>query len=299
MNKVNISQLEQIDDFRWRIPKGVVPNMNTEGLIYASKKILDNVGDDLSLSQTANVATLPGIIGKSMAMPDIHQGYGFAIGGVAAFDVEKGIVSPGGVGFDINCGVRMLKTNKKADEVRKILDQIAYRLFRNIPSGLGSEGRTKISIEEVDKVLTGGAEWAIKNGFGTEEDLKFTESGGKLGGVDVTKISFQAKKRGKSQLGSLGSGNHFLEIQEVTEVFEGNEAPFDFQKGDLVIMIHTGSRGLGHQVASDYIKVMKHALEKYNIYVPDMELCSAPLKSQEAKDYLSAMNGAANFAWAN
>lgn len=299
MQRITINQLQKIDDYRWCIPRGVIPNMNTEGLVYASKKILDIIGDDLSLTQTANVATLPGIVGRSLAMPDIHQGYGFAIGGVAAFDWDKGVVSPGGVGFDINCGVRMLKSNKKAEELKDKLESIAERLFRNIPSGLGSEGRVKISVGEVDDVLTEGTQWAVKKGYGIAEDLKFIESDGCLSGVNPAKVSEQAKKRGKSQLGSLGSGNHFLEIQEVVETFEGNIPPFHFEKGDAVFMIHTGSRGLGHQVATDYIRIMKHALEKYNIYVPDWELCAAPISSAEAQDYLSAMNGAANFAWAN
>lgn len=300
MNKVDISQLEQINDYRWRIPIGVVPNMNTEGLVYATENILKVIGDDLSLTQTANVATLRGIVGKSIAMPDIHQGYGFAIGGVAAFDLNKGIVSPGGVGFDINCGVRLLKTNLTIEEFDKVpREYIANKLFKYIPSGLGSKGVTRITLNEIDDVLLNGAEWAVKNGYGIMDDLKFIESGGKLSGVDPSKVSDSAKKRGISQLGSLGSGNHFLEIQEVVETFEGNESPLNFKKGDIVFLIHTGSRGLGHQVATDYIRIMKHALEKYNIYVPDLELCCAPITSTEAQDYLSAMAGAANFAWAN
>jgi len=299
MERVTLKQLEQIDEFRWRIPKGAIPKMNVECIVYASKKILDVIGEDLSLTQTANVATLPGIVDKSIAMPDIHQGYGFAIGGVAAFDWEKGIVSPGGVGFDINCGVRMLKTNKRIEDVKDKLEDMAYRLFRNIPSGLGSKGRTRITMEEIDQVLKDGAKWAVDSGYGKEQDLKFIESKGRLENADPSKVSEQAKKRGISQLGSLGSGNHFLEIQEIVETFDGNKPPFGFKVGDIVFLIHTGSRGLGHQVATDYIRIMKHALEKYNIYVPDLELCSAPISSKEAQDYLSAMAAAANFAWAN
>jgi len=300
MNKVDVSQLERIDNYRWRIPKGVVPHMNAEGLVYATENILKVIGDDLSLTQTANVATLPGIVGKSIAMPDIHQGYGFAIGGVAAFDLEKGVVSPGGVGFDINCGVRLLKTNLTIEELDKVpREYIANKLFKYIPAGLGSEGVTRVDIAQIDEVLKNGAEWAIKNGYGIDEDLKFIESGGKLENADPSKVSPSAKKRGKSQLGSLGSGNHFIEVQEVVETFEGNEAPLNFKKGDIVILIHTGSRGLGHQVATDYIRIMKHALEKYQIQIPDLELCCAPISSPEAQDYLSAMACAANFAWAN
>jgi len=298
--RITIDQLKKIDDFRWEIPKGAISGMKVSVLIFASRDILEDVKDDLSFEQIANVATLPGIVGRAMAMPDIHQGYGFPIGGVAAFDAKEGIISPGGVGFDINCGVRLLATGLPLEVVRPRLNDLADALFREIPSGLGSRGQIKLSEKELEGLLKKGARWAVESGYGKEEDLKYLESSGELGVADPSKVSEKAKSRGFAQVGSLGSGNHFIEVQEVEEVFDQVTAEaFGIKKGEVVVLIHTGSRGLGHQVCTDYVNIMRRAMRKYNIVVPDIELACAPISSDEGQDYLRAMSAAANFAWGN
>ena len=297
---ITIDQLIKIDDYRWLIPKGTIAGMRTDALIFATKEIIGGIKDDLSLDQVANITLLPGIVGRAMAMPDIHQGYGFPIGGVAAFDAKQGIISPGGVGFDINCGVRLLATNLFKKDIGPKLEEVVAALFLEIPSGLGSKGQLKLTREELDGLLKKGARWAVEAGYGEISDLDYMESKGEIKFADSEKVSGKAKLRGLAQQGSLGSGNHFLEIQEVAEIFDDDLAKaFEIEKGKIVIMIHTGSRGLGHQVCTDYVNIMRHAMKKYDITVPDLELSCAPVNSEEGKDYLAAMSAAANFAWGN
>ncbi len=293
--------LRKLDDYRWELDKSYKPGMRVPGLIYADEHMLDLVGEEQAPEQVANVAFLPGIVGRSLAMPDIHWGYGFPIGGVAATRVEDGVISPGGVGFDINCGVRLLLTNLEEGEVRSRIKEILARLFENIPSGVGSEGRIRLKEREIDEVLVKGARWAVEKGFGWEEDLELTEENGCLKGADPDKVSQKAKKRGVPQLGTLGSGNHFLEIQVVREIYEPEIAKvFGVEKiGQIVVLIHTGSRGFGYQVCDDYLRVMGEAVRKYGIELPDRQLACAPVKSPEGQAYLAAMACAANYAWAN
>ncbi|MFQ3574425.1 MAG: RtcB family protein [Thermodesulfovibrionales bacterium] len=292
-------RIKRIDPFRLEVPQDYKPGMNTSGIIYVDEQLEADLEKE-SIEQVANVATLPGIVGNSIAMSDIHTGYGFPIGGVAAFDVDEGIISPGGVGYDINCGIRLLKTPLLRNDIKDYLEDLVVRLYNEIPSGVGSKGRLKLSQKDHEKVLTEGARWAVKKGFGELSDLQYTESGGCLEGVDPSRISKKAYERGYNQLGTLGSGNHFLEIQEIVEVYEPDIAEvFGLFEGQITIMIHTGSRGFGHQICTDYIEVMRRANKKYNIPMPDRELVSAPFSSQEGQDYFNAMKAAANFAWAN
>jgi tRNA-splicing ligase RtcB len=294
-------QLIKIDDYRWKIPENYKTGMRVPGLIYASKEMLDSVREEQTLEQVANVAFLPGILGYSLAMPDIHWGYGFPIGGVAAMDVKDGVVSPGGVGYDINCGVRLLRTSLSEAEVRPKIDHLINALFHNIPSGLGSEGKIKISQKDMNQLMVKGARWAVKRGLGLDEDLDVTEEGGCLAGADPSKISEKATKRGMPQAGTLGSGNHFLEIQVVKEIFDSHIASVMgiTDIGQVLVLIHTGSRGFGHQICTDHLRVMEQAVSKYGIKLPDRQLACAPIESKEGKDYLAAMACAANYAWVN
>lgn len=294
-------QIKKIDDFRWEIPKEYKQGMKVPGMVYADEKMLEAIKEDQSLEQVANVAFLPGIVGRSLAMPDIHWGYGFPIGGVAATRVTDGVVSPGGVGYDINCGVRLLRTNLNEDEVRPKIKELVNELFRNVPSGVGSEGKIKVNEKEMNEILTEGAHWAVKRGFGLQADLEVTEETGKLKGANPDKVSTRAKQRGAPQSGTLGSGNHFLEVQIVREIYDETAAKamgID-HPGQILVLIHTGSRGLGHQVCDDYLKIMETAVKRYGISLPDRQLACAPIDSPEGKDYLSAMACAANYAWAN
>lgn len=292
--------LEKIDDYHFRIPKSYRSEMRTEGIIFTDEELLKSIREDQAPEQIANVATLPGIVGNSLAMPDIHWGYGFPIGGVAATHLEEGIISPGGVGYDINCGVRLLRSDLQLKDIQDKIPRLVDSLFVNIPSGVGSKGKIRISQKELDEVLNIGAKWAVDKGLGWPEDLEFTEEGGRLKGADPALVSERAKKRGLPQLGTLGSGNHFLEIQLVEEIYDSKIASaFGIFKGQIVIMIHSGSRGLGYQVCDDYLKVMKGAIEKYNIKLPDRQLACAPVNSEEGKNYFAAMACAANYAWAN
>jgi tRNA-splicing ligase RtcB len=294
-------KLEKVDDYRWRIPKSYKPGMRVDGLIYADELMLRQIIDDQAPEQVANVAFLPGIVGYSLAMPDIHWGYGFAIGGVAAMRVSDGVISPGGVGFDINCGVRIMRTNLVKEEVSPRIDQLIDALFYAVPSGLGSKGKIKMSYGEIDEVLLKGSRWAVNKGYGRKEDLATTEEGGEMPGADPQRVSQRAKERGIPQLGTLGSGNHFLEVAVVDEIYEPEVARvmgID-RLNQVMLYVHCGSRGLGHQVADDYIKVMLQAMQKYGIEVPDRQLACAPVKSPEGQTYLAAMRGAANYAWAN
>ncbi len=295
------NSLKKIDDYRWELAPDYKPGMRVPGRIYTSERMLEQIGDEQAPEQVANVAFLPGIVGKSLAMPDIHWGYGFPIGGVAATRVSDGVISPGGVGFDINCGVRLLRTNLTETDVKPRIEQLVARLFASIPSGLGSEGRIRLKGNQIDRVLIKGARWAIEEGYGEKEDLELTENGGCLAGADPEQVSEKAKKRGTPQLGTLGSGNHFLEIQVVDEIYDSVTAKaFGVEeKGQVLILIHTGSRGFGHQVCDDYLKTMGKAIKKYGIELPDRQLACAPVKSPEGQSYLAAMACAANYAWVN
>jgi tRNA-splicing ligase RtcB len=301
MSEIGQIPLEKIDDYRWRIPKSYKPGMRVPGIIYADEKLLKDIRQDKALQQVADVAFLPGIVNASLAMPDIHWGYGFCIGGVAATDIEQGgVISPGGVGFDINCGVRMLKTNLQFEDVKDKLKDLVYRLFSDVPSGVGSKGDIRVSPREEKEILVKGSRWAVEKGYGVPEDLECTEENGAIAGADPDAVSDRAYERGKAQSGTLGSGNHFLEIQAIDQLYDRDICDeFGFQLGQITVMIHSGSRGLGYQVCDDYVKNMIHCLQKYNIKVPDRQLACAPVNSPEAKQYLGAMRCAANYAWAN
>ncbi|MCL0046378.1 RtcB family protein [Dehalococcoidales bacterium] len=275
--------------------------MAVPGLIFASEAMLSHIWEEQVFQQVANVAFLPGIVDRSLAMPDIHWGYGFPIGGVAATRVEDGVVSPGGVGFDINCGVRLLRTNLTEEEVRPKIESLVAELFLNIPSGVGSEGKIRLSEKELDKVLTEGSRWAVEKGYGEAEDIVVTEEEGSIKGANPDKVSSKAKKRGIPQLGTLGSGNHFLEVEVVDEIYdrEAAKAMGISDIGQVLILIHTGSRGFGHQVCDDYVRLLGEAVKKYGIGLPDRQLACAPIKSPEGQDYLQAMACAANYAWTN
>jgi len=291
-------KLEKIDDYRWLLPR--TGKMRVPGMIYANDRLLTDLVHDESVKQVANVAHLPGIVNYSLAMPDIHWGYGFPIGGVAAFDLETGVVSPGGVGYDINCGCRLVATGLSHADVKGKIEDLAQALYRGIPSGVGSTGFVRLSGKDQKKILTDGAAWAVKAGFGTPEDLEATEEGGMLAGADPEQVSARALERGKNQPGTLGSGNHFLEIEVVRDIFDDQAAQaFGLKKDQVCIMIHSGSRGLGYQICDDYLALMvKHAGETA-IELPDRQLACAYLSSQRGRNYLSAMACAANYAWAN
>jgi tRNA-splicing ligase RtcB len=293
--------VKKIDDYRWEIPTSYKEGMLVPGRIFASESMLDHIWEEHAFEQVANVAFLPGIVRYSLAMPDIHWGYGFPIGGVAATRVKDGVISPGGVGFDINCGVRLVRTNLTEDEVRAKIEPLVNELFRNIPSGLGSEGKIKASVRELDEVMVTGSRWALERGYGLPEDIVVTEESGCLKGANSEKVSDKAKKRGLPQLGTLGSGNHFLEVAVVDEIYERDAARVMGIEdlGQIVVLIHTGSRGFGHQICSDYVEILGQAVKKYGISLPDRQLACAPVESPEGRDYLAAMACAANYAWTN
>jgi len=292
--------LEKIDEYRWRIPK--TGAMRVPGVIYADDKLLADIRKDKSLQQVANVATLPGILKYSLAMPDIHWGYGFCIGGVAATDVDAGgVISPGGVGFDINCGLRLVRSNLNANDIKPRIKDLVYALFNTVPAGVGSEGKIRVSADEEKNILVKGAAWAIAKGYGIKEDLEFTEEKGSMQGADPSRVSERAYERGKRQSGTLGSGNHFIEVQAVDQIYDEKTAEtFGINKiGAITIMIHSGSRGFGYQVCDEYSRSMIGTLSKYNISVPDRQLACAPVKSIEGQAYVGAMACAANYAWNN
>lgn len=285
--------------FRWRIPK--TGGMRVDGIVYADEAMIADIRSDQSLEQVKNVAHLPGILNASLAMPDIHWGYGFPIGGVAAVDAEDGVVSPGGVGYDINCGVRLLRSSLTREDIATRVRDIVSQMYRNVPTGVG-EGRRdlKLSRGDLKGVLENGAAWAVARGFGDRGDLDHIEEGGTLRGADPGRVSDRAGQRGALQLGSLGSGNHFAELQYVAEVYdETTAAAFGLFPNQITIMIHSGSRGLGHQVCQEHLRIMVQASRKYGIDLPDRQLCCAPINSPEGQDYLAAMAAAANFAFAN
>ncbi len=294
-------ELKKIDDFRYKIPRSYKTGMKTDGLIYASEKMLSQITSDEAPEQVANVATLPGIVGCAMAMPDIHWGYGFPIGGVAAFDIEQGIISPGGVGYDINCGVRLLRTDLTDKDIQNKIKDLVRSIFNNVPSGVGSTGKIRIDESEVKQVLIQGAQWALKKGFGWQEDIDHIEARGSLAGANPDRVSRRALTRGRPQLGTLGAGNHFLEIQVVEDVYDREAARIMGidDVGQITVMIHTGSRGLGYQVCDDNVKVLGRVTQKYGIQIPDRQLACAPIKSPEGKAYFEQMACAANYAWAN
>lgn len=293
-------EIEQIDEFRYRIARDEGAGMRTDVVVYASEPIMEEIRRDQSLAQAMNVATLPGIVGPSLAMPDIHQGYGFPIGGVAALDIENGVVSPGGVGFDINCGVRLVRTNLNEPEVRERLKPLIDQLFRDVPCGMGTRGRISLADTEIQGVLRDGAVWTVEHGYGEARDPEFAEAGGRLKGALPEKVSDRAKKRGAGQLGTLGSGNHFLEVLYVEAVHDEPAAAAMGLAGEqVVVLIHSGSRGLGHQVCTDYVALMNEVMPRYGIVLPDRQLACVPIQSEEGQAYLGAMKAAANFAWAN
>jgi tRNA-splicing ligase RtcB len=293
--------LKKIDEYRWELPTSYKPGMRVPGLIYADERMLQSMEGEQAIDQVANVATLPGIVGKSLAMPDIHWGYGFPVGGVAAFDADEGIISPGGIGFDIDCGVRLIRTNLTEDEVRPQIERLMDVLFSTVPSGVGVGGRVKTSMTEIDDVLSKGARWAVSKGYGVARDLEVIEAGGALERASPEDVSTQAKQRGRGQIGTLGSGNHFLEVQVVDEIFDpaAAEAMGIGSDGQIVVLIHSGSRGLGHQVCTDHLRVCERAAKAFGISLVDRQLACVPLKSDEGQSYFGAMCAAANFAWAN
>ena len=297
---VNKKDLKRITDYLYEIPKEYREDMRVPARIYADEKLLEASFGDRSLEQLVNTATLPGIVSYALAMPDIHQGYGFTIGGVAATRYPSGVISPGGVGYDINCGVRLLISNMEANEIKPHISTLISALYRNVPSGVGKKGSIKLSPSQMDQVLEKGAAWAVKQGYGPQEDLERIEERGAMAGAEPGAVSSRAKERGKNQLGTLGSGNHFLEIEEVVEVYDQEVADaFGLFPGQLTVQIHSGSRGFGHQVCTDYVRSLQKAVTQYGIQLPDRELVCAPLDSPEGRDYFAAMAGAANYAWAN
>lgn len=296
---MTFEKLKRIDDTKIEVPLDYKQGMRVKGIIYVDT-VLEKELELQSIEQVANVATLPGIMKSSMAMPDVHTGYGFSIGGVAAFHLKDGVVSPGGVGYDINCGVRLLKSNLQKHEVIPKIKDLVTMLYSEIPSGVGSKGKIRLRSEDERRLVCKGARWAVEQGFGDAGDLEKTESGGCIEGADSSLISNKAYERGKAQQGTLGSGNHFLEVQYVDEIYDERAAnSLGLFYGQVTVMIHTGSRGFGHQVCTDFLQVMGKAANKYKIVLPDRELACAPFESPEAQDYLAAMRGAANYAWAN
>jgi tRNA-splicing ligase RtcB len=294
------AKIKRINEYCLEVPLGYVEGMKVPGIIYVNQGLEQDLEEE-AIHQVANTATLPGIVKASLAMPDIHTGYGFPIGGVAAIEMTNdGVVSPGGVGYDINCGVRLLRSNLTKYDISPRLKELVNQLYRDVPSGVGSTGRIKLSKEDERNILKKGSRWAVENGYGLSDDLIYTESNGCLDGADIAEISKKALERGREQVGTLGSGNHFLEVQYVEEVYDQQAASaYGLFPEQIVVMIHSGSRGFGHQVCTDFLVVMSKAVKKYGINLPDRELACAPIFSPEAQSYLSAMKAAANYAWAN
>jgi tRNA-splicing ligase RtcB len=291
--------LNKIEDNIYELPMNYRPGMRVPGRVFVSEALLGMV-EPGTIEQVANVASLPGIVKYSMAMPDAHLGYGFPIGGVAAFREDGGIISPGGVGFDINCGVRMLRSNLEAKTVQPLISVLVDALFEAVPSGVGATSRLHVSDKELTDAFINGAKWAVGQGYGVEADLDHCEENGSMKGADPSQVSIKARKRGRPQLGTLGSGNHFLEIQRVDEIYDEAVAKkFGLFKGQITVMIHCGSRGAGHQICTDHLEVLSRAVHKYNIDIPDKQLACAPLGTPEAENYFGGMVCAANYAWAN
>ncbi|MBN1880111.1 RtcB family protein [bacterium] len=293
-------KLEQIGQYRWKLPIGSIPGMRVPGIVYADDRMVKTIQSDGSLNQLANAATLPGIESAAIAMPDIHFGYGLPIGGILACNSRTGIISPGGVGYDINCGVRMIRTPLSISDVRPYIERLVDRLYQTIPCGVGSDGKIRLDGREIRKVMQKGSAWAVEAGYGVEKDTIFCESSGRLDDAGCDDVSDRAIVRGRDQLGTLGSGNHFIEIQAVHTIFDNNAAELmGLEENQVTIMIHSGSRGLGHQVCTDYLQLMVRNLSKHHIVVPDRQLACAPIDSADGRRYWGAMKAAANFAWAN
>ncbi len=298
--KIRKQDLQRISDYLWEIPTSFHPDMNVPVWIFADEDLIEDALEDLSLTQAVNVACLPGLVGHVAIMPDVHQGYGMPIGGVMAAKVPEGIISPGAVGYDINCGVRVLASSIEYQSAIPYLNDLASTLYRNCPSGVGKGGSLPLSVEEFDRVCRQGARWALGKGYATEEDLERTEEFGCLEGADPDQASQRAKRRGKGQLGTLGAGNHFLEVDVVEEVFDSEAAAvMGLQVGCLAVQIHCGSRGFGHQICTDYVQDFQWAVINYGIKLPDRELVCAPFNSPEGQAYLAAMKAAANYAFTN
>jgi tRNA-splicing ligase RtcB len=296
---MGVEDLKKVRDCVWELPSSYKKEMRVPGRIFLNQKTIGEV-DEGAIEQVANVACLPGIQKFSIGLPDIHFGYGFPIGGVAAFSTRNGVISPGGVGFDINCGVRLIKTNLTEEDVKPKMKEIVETIFNNVPSGVGSKGKIRLQPGQIDEVLDNGAEWAVENGYGWERDLLHLEENGKMETADSGKVSDKAKKRGVPQLGSLGSGNHFLEVQKMDKIYDEATADvFGIEEGMITVLIHTGSRGCGHQICSDYLRVMDRAIKRYQLNLPDRQLACAPVDSEESNDYFKAMSAAANYAWTN
>ncbi|MGQ0791700.1 MAG: RtcB family protein [Nitrosopumilaceae archaeon] len=291
---------KKIGNMTYKIEKDEARGMKVPVIIYADDQLLEKMMTDRTIKQAVNVSTIPGILQNVVVLPDGHEGYGFPVGGVAAMDAEEGMISPGGVGYDINCGVRLLRTNLKEQNVRPKLKDLVNDLFNSIPSGVGSKGAIRLSNSQLDEVLVKGVPWAIDNGYGTKEDAEVCEENGHMDKADPNKVSDRARKRGAPQLGSLGSGNHFLEIQKVAEIHDEEAAKrMGIEQGQVTILTHCGSRGFGHQICSDYLRISEQALKKYNISLPDRELACVPNSSEEGESYRKAMFAALNFAWSN
>ncbi len=297
---VDIQDMRKISEHEWEIPASYRSDMRVPVRIFTTQRLLEAVLTDRSLEQAVNAATLPGLVGQVVVMPDMHQGYGFPIGGVAATRYPEGVISPGGIGYDINCGVRLLASQIEYEAVKGEIDALVTAINANCPSGVGVKGAVRLSAGNLDKVLAEGSRWTLKNGYANEMDVRRTEDGGCLEGADPFHLSDRAKQRGRPQLGSMGGGNHFIEIDRVEQIFDEEAARvMGLEEGNLAVQIHCGSRGLGHQVCSDYVKRLQGAVQKYNIKLPDRELVCAPMDSPEGEAYLSAMRGAANYAFAN
>lgn len=297
---VSIHDMKKISDYEWEIPRSFREDMRVSVRVFATRRLLEAAMQDRSMEQAVNSATLPGLAGNVVVMPDVHQGYGFPIGGVAATHYPEGVISPGGIGYDINCGVRLLATQIRFEEARPYLSDLATALDKHCPSGVGVKGGVHLSIAELEQVCREGARWAQKKGWASEQDVRRTEEHGNLAGADPGKVSPRAKERGRSQLGTLGSGNHFIEVQVVDEIFDAEAAAaMGLEAGSLTLMIHSGSRGFGHQVCTDAVQSFQGAVKRYGIHLPDRELVCAPLDSPEGQDYLAAMRAAANYAFVN
>ena len=297
---ISLQDMQKISEFEWEIPKSFRSDMRVPVRVFATRRLLEAVMNDRSLEQAVNSATIPGLVGHVIVMPDMHQGYGFPIGGVAATRFPAGVISPGAIGYDINCGVRLLGSQVAYEEAKAYLDDLATSLNHYCPSGVGTKGHVRVSISELDQVCRKGSQWALKAGFASEADIRRTEENGCLDGADPSEVSQRAKQRGRAQIGTLGAGNHFIEVDLVEEVFDLKAAgAMGLVQGNLVVQIHCGSRGFGHQVCSDYVKEFQGAVRRYGIQLPDRELVCAPLNSPEGQSYLAAMRCAANYAFAN
>jgi len=297
---VEKADFKRIDKYIWELPAEFREDMRVPARIFANAELFDDALRDRSVEQLVNTATLPGVVRSVMAMPDFHQGYGFPIGGVAAMRVEDGVISPGGVGYDINCGVRLLATHLQEAEIAPHLDELTASIYRECPSGVGGKGRTRVSEQELNRLVTLGATWALEKGFAGQEDLKHTEERGCMDGADPSQLSRRAIQRALPQVGSLGAGNHFLELDAVQEIYDREVAKaFGLWESQVVVQIHCGSRGFGHQVCTDYVKQFQSAVSKYNIQLPSRQLVCAPVQSPEGRAYYGAMACAVNYAFVN